>query len=88
MRGSNKFVTQRKAEEVKAEVSARYPGYSTQDLFVRYADSLGHTWVSNGVPVLYWEGGPEDFAVGFRTSVPGVQVEPVTSYAIAMFRND
>ena len=76
-------VTKKQAEQVFAEVKAKYKAY----IFEGSAPSLvkDFEWGAGKVPyAIVWDGGPYEWAYQVHTNVEGVYTEPYTSWAVAV----
>lgn len=63
-----------------------YPGHPDNRPILYNAD---HEQLSKGSWSIAWEGtSPEDWAINFETSIPGVFVEPIFSFVLGIYDNN
>jgi len=82
---STQHVTREQAEAVLAEVKDRFreAGWFVNEANLR---DHNHEGLSEGSWSIDWEGvSPEDWAIGYKTEVPGVHVEPILSFVLGIY---
>lgn len=84
-------VTRRQAEAVVAEIKKQFPAEAGWDHSQIHLRDHTHEELPRGRWSVDWEGQgfvcPEEWAVKFRTSVPGVGVEPIKSFVLLIYPN-
>jgi hypothetical protein len=84
-------VTRKQAEAVVEEIKRQFPAEQGWDHDQIHLRDHTHEGLPKGRWSVDWEGQgyvcPEDWAVKFTTSVPGVGVEPIMSFVLLIYPN-